>query len=174
MKKEEKIFVNKTILLSFIISLVLFLPPIIMVIDPNVLSILQVILLSSLMFRLLSEYIVFTVFLFIVLLISFFKNKTNKLYNVLNRIFSLLCALLIIVFFIIMNKEGGSVLVISYFILVLMINVILISIYDFLLNYNKSYDKDNNKSLLNDKKETIDNTLNESQVDSNKNNDNGL
>lgn len=174
MKKEEKIFVNKTILLSFIISLVLFLPPIIMVIDPNVLSILQVILLSSLMFRLLSEYKVFTVFLFIVLLISFFKNKTNKLYNVLNRIFSLLCALLIIVFFIIMNKEGGSVLVISYFILVLMINVILISIYDFLLNYNKSYDKDNNKSLLNDKKETIDNTLNESQVDSNKNNDNGL
>lgn len=174
MKKEGKIFVNKTILLSFIISLVLFLPLILMYIVPNVLSLLQVILLSSLMFRLLSEYKVFTVFLFIVLLISFFKNKTNKLYNVLNKIFSLLCALLIIVIFIIMNKEDGSVLVISYFILVLMINVILISIYDFLLNYNKSYDKDNNKSLLNDKKETIDNTLNESQVDSNKNNDNGL
>ena len=174
MKKEEKILVNKTILLSFIISLVLFLPLILMYIVPNVLSLLQVILLSSLMFRLLSEYKVFTVFLFIVLLISFFKNKINKLYNVLNKIFSLLCALLIIVFFIIMNKEGGSVLVISYFILVLMINVILISIYDFLLNYNKSYDKDNNTSLLNDKKETIDNTLNESQVDSNKDNDNGL
>ena len=174
MKKEEKIFVNKSILLSFIISLVLFLPPIIMVIDPNFLSILQVMFLASLMLILLSEYKVFAVFLFIVLLISFFKNKTNKIYNILNKIFSLLCALLIIMVFIIMDKDDGSVLIIAYFILVLMINVILISIYDFLLNYNKSSEQDNNEFLLKNKEKTIDNTSNESQINSNEKNNNDL
>ena len=166
MKKEEKNFLIKTILLSIIISLVLFLPLILMYIVPNALSLLQVMFLSSLLLVLLSEYKVFTVFLFIVLLISFFKNKTNKLYNVLNKIFSLLCALLIIVFFITFNKDDGSVLVISYFILVLMVNVILISIYDFLLNYNKSSKQENNEQLLENKDKTINDTSNEQQFDS--------
>ncbi|MBQ1551149.1 MAG: hypothetical protein IIZ67_03515 [Bacilli bacterium] len=166
MKKEEKNFLIKTILLSIIISLVLFLPLILMYIVPNALSLLQVMFLSSLLLVLLSEYKVFTVFLFIVLLISFFKNKTNKLYNILNKIISLLCALLIIVFFITFNKDDGSVLVISYFILVLMVNVILISIYDFLLNYNKSSKQENNEQLLENKDKTINDTSNEQQFDS--------
>ena len=166
MKKEEKNFLIKTILLSIIISLVLFLPLILMYIVPNALSLLQVMFLSSLLLVLLSEYKVFTVFLFIVLVISFFKNKTNKLYNILNKIISLLCALLIIVFFITFNKDDGSVLVISYFILVLMVNVILISIYDFLLNYNKSSKQENNEQLLENKDKTINDTSNEQQFDS--------
>ena len=166
MKKEEKNFLIKTILLSIIISLVLFLPLILMYIVPNALSLLQVMFLSSLLLVLLSEYKVFTVFLFIVLLISFFKNKTNKLYNILNKIISLLCALLIIVFFITFNKDDGSVLVISYFILVLMVNVILISIYDFLLNYNKSSKQENNEQLLENKDKTINDISNEQQFDS--------
>ena len=166
MKKEEKKFVIKSIILSIIISLVLFLPLILMYIVPNALSLLQVMFLSSLLLVLLSEYKVFTVFLFIVLLISFFKNKTNKLYNILNKIISLLCALLIIVFFITFNKDDGSVLVISYFILVLMVNVILISIYDFLLNYNKSSKQENNEQLLENKDKTINDTSNEQQFDS--------
>ena len=174
MKKEENKFVIKTILLSIIISLLLFLPLIIMYIVPNALSFLHVLFLSSLMLILLYKYKVFAIFLFIVLLISFFKNKTNKLYNILNKIFSLLCALLIIVVFIIMDKDDGSVLIIAYFILVLMINVILISIYDFLLNYNKSSEQDNNEFLLKNKEKTIDNTANESQIDSNEKNNNDL
>ena len=168
MKKEEKIFVNKTILLSFIISLVLFLPPIIMVIDPNILSILQVMFLASLMLILLSEYKVFAVFLFIVLLISFFKNKNNKIYNILNKIFSLLCALSIIIFFVLLIKDDIIKFIFSYLILVFMIHVILISIYDFLLNYKKSSEQDY-------KEDTINNTSNEIQFYSKeKNNNNDL
>ena len=174
MKKEEKIFVNKTILLSFIISLVLFLPPIIMVIDPNFLSILQVMFLASLMLILLSEYKVSAVFLFIVLLISFFKNKTNKIYNILNKIFSLLCALSIIICFVLLIKDDIIKFIFSYLILVFLIHVILISIYDFLLNYKKSSEQDNNEFLLKNKEKTIDDTSNESQIDSYEKNNNDL
>ena len=74
--------------------------------------------------------------------------------------------LVIIVFFITFNKDDGSVLVISYFILVLMVNVILISIYDFLLNYNKSSKQENNEQLLENKDKTINDTSNEQQFDS--------
>ena len=131
MKKEEKIFVNKSILLSFIISLVLFLPPIIMVIDPNFLSI-------------------------------------------LNKIFSLLCALSIIICFVLLIKDDIIKFIFSYLILVFLIHVILISIYDFLLNYKKSSEQDNNEFLLKNKEKTIDDTSNESQIDSYEKNNNDL
>ena len=157
MKEKENNFVVITIILSIIISLIILSPVITLYLAPNLINIILSIIVLIPIIPIVNNVVV-TISVSLFLLLLFLQDKINKIYNILNKIFSLLSIILLTICFII-NKQKDSFplafINLTQLLEVSIINTFLISIYDNLLKKKFSPKQDINEQQSMEKEEDI-------------------